>query len=204
MRVTSFLTAALLGSMAFAHGDEDHGTPAAKPLDLSGAVTALPWDVGGPFSLIDHTGQPRNQTDPDGHHQLLFFGYAACPGICSAALPLMADAVDALAEDGFEISPLLLTIDPKLDTLENMGPALADLSPAFIGLTGEPEALNAAYSAYRISIEQLFVDPEYGPIYSHGSHIYLLDPQGEVLTLLPPVLPVDQVVAIVKRYTGSE
>lgn len=204
MRVASFLAAALLGSMALAHGDEDHNTPAAaKPLDLSGAVTALPWDVGGPFSLMDHTGAARSQVDPDGRYQLLFFGYAACPGICSAALPLMADTVAALAQDGIEVSPLLLTIDPKLDTAETMGPALADLSPAFIGLTGEPEALNAAYSAYQISFEQLFIDPEYGPIYSHGSHIYLLDPEGEVLTLLPPVLPVDQVVAIVKRYTSD-
>lgn len=204
MRIVSLLTAVLLGSMAFAHGDEDHGTPSTKPLDLSGAVTALPWDVGGPFSLIDHNGLPRTEVDPKGRYQLLFFGYAACPGICSAALPLMADTVDALSEDGVDVSPILLTIDPALDTLETMGPALAEHSPAFIGLTGEPEALNAAYAAYQISIEQLFVDPENGPIYAHGSHIYLLDPEGEVLTLLPPVLPVDQVVEIVKRYTRSE
>ncbi|MEO0774519.1 MAG: SCO family protein [Pseudomonadota bacterium] len=203
MRISAFATALCLGSMAFAHGDEDHGAP-AQPLDLSGAVTALPWEVGGPFSLMDHTGAARTQVDPDGHHQLLFFGYADCPGICSAALPLMADTVNTLAEEGVQVSPLLLTIDPALDTLDKMGPALADLSPDFIGLTGEPEALNAAYDAYQISIEQLFVDPEYGPIYAHGSHIYLLDPEGEVLTLLPPVLPVEQVVAIVKRYATSQ
>ncbi|MEO0752215.1 MAG: SCO family protein [Pseudomonadota bacterium] len=213
MRVAAFLAGLTLctmtlgtitfGTMAFAHGDHDHGTPPAEPLDLSGAVTPLPWEVGGPFTLIDHTGQTRSEVDPDGRHQLLFFGYAACPGICSAALPLMADAVDALAQDGVEVSPLLLTIDPSLDTVDTMGPALAALSPAFIGLTGEPEALQSAYSAYQVSFEQLFIDPEYGPIYSHGAHIYLLDPDGKVLTLLPPVLPTDQIVAIIKRYTEA-
>ncbi|MEM6467636.1 MAG: SCO family protein [Pseudomonadota bacterium] len=202
MRVMAVIAALTLGSMAFAHGDEDHGAPDV-PLDLSGAVTPLPWDVGGPFTLTDHTGNTRSEVDPKGQYQLLFFGYASCPGICSAALPMMADAVDLLAKDGVSISPILLTIDPDLDTLETMGPALADLSPSFIGLTGDPKSLNAAYSAYNISFEQLFVDPEYGPIYAHGSHIYLLDPQGEVLTLLPPVLPADQVVAIVKRYTAA-
>ncbi|MEO0371108.1 MAG: SCO family protein [Pseudomonadota bacterium] len=201
MRAALLAAALCLGGMAFAHGDEDHGTPAA--LDLSGAVTPLPWDVGGPFALTDHTGAPRTQVDPNGQHQLLFFGYASCPGICSAALPLMADAVDALGKDGVDVSPILLTIDPKLDTPDTMGPALADLSPDFVGLTGEPEALNAAYSAYRVTFEHLFDDPDYGPIYSHGSHIYLLDPAGEVLTLLPPVLPAEQVVAIVKRYTSA-
>ena len=208
MRLTVFLTTLALGTSAFAHDNHDHGkdegtaapaAPAAK-LDLYGAVTPLPWEVGGPFALIDHTGKPRNEVDPDGRHQLLFFGYAACPGICSAALPMMAGAVDALAQDGMEVSPLLLTIDPKLDTVETMGPALADLSPAFVGLTGEPKALEAAYDAYQVSFEQLFIDPEYGPIYSHGAHIYLLDPEGKVLTLLPPILPVEQTVQIVKRY----
>lgn len=207
MRVLALLAGlvagVVAGSMALAHEDHDHGTPEAEPLDLSGAVTPLPWDVGGPFTLIDHTGQTRSEVDPQGRYQLLFFGYASCPGICSAALPMMADAVEALAQDGVDVSPLLLTIDPTLDTLDTMGPALAAFSPDFVGLTGEPEALHAAYSAYQVSFEQLFVDPEYGPIYSHGAHIYLLDPDGKVLTLLPPILPADQVVAIVKRYTNA-
>jgi protein SCO1/2 len=159
--------------------------------------------VGGPFVLTDHTGAERTEADPDGRHQLLFFGYASCPGICSAALPMMADTVDLLADQGVEISPILLTIDPKLDTLETMGPALAQLSPRFIGLTGEPDALQQAYNAFQVKFEKLFVDPEYGPIYSHGSHIYLLDPEGDVLTMLPPILPADQTAAIVKKYTGS-
>lgn len=209
MHLRAALTAAVLvcsGSSAFAHGDEDHNIPAAKstaPLDLSGAVTPLPWDVGGPFSLTDHTGTPRSQIDPEGRHQLLFFGYASCPGICSAALPLMADAVDLLSQEGVEVSPLLLTIDPTLDTMDTMGPALAKISPTFVGLTGEPEELQVAYSAFQVTFEQLFVDPEYGPIYAHSAHIYLLDPDGEVLTLLPPVLPVEQAVQIVKRYTQT-
>ena len=209
MRLRTLLASLALGlaasTVAIAHGDEDHGAPqqAAKPLDLSGAVTPLPWDVGGPFTLTDHTGANRNESDPEGRHQLLFFGYASCPGICSAALPLMADTTAALAEDGTDVTPILLTIDPTLDTLETMGPALAEFSPDFVGLTGEPDALEEAYAAYQVSFEQLFVDPEYGPIYSHGAHIYLLDPKGNVLTLLPPVLPADQAVAIVKRYTEA-
>ncbi len=195
---------ALSVAAAFAHGDEDHGAPQpAVPLDLTGKVTPLPWDVGGSFRLTDHTGQMRSEADPDGLYQLLFFGYATCPGICSAALPMMADTVDVLAEDGVHIRPVLLTIDPKLDTLETMGPALAKFSPEFVGLTGEPDALQEAYSAFQVSFEHLFDDPEYGPIYSHGAHIYLLSPDGKVLTLLPPILPADQTAAIVKRYTEA-
>lgn len=205
MRLPTLIAALCAGTMAFAHGDEDHGTPAtdAPPLDLSGKVTALPWDIGGSFQLIDHTGAERSEVDPDGLYQLLFFGYATCPGICSAALPMMAQTVDLLEEQGVQVRPLLLTIDPKLDTVDTMGPALAEISDDFVGLTGEPEALSVAYDAYQVSFEHLFDDPEYGPIYSHGAHIYLLDPGGEVLTLLPPVLPPAQAAQIVQRYTGA-
>ena len=193
----------LIGAMAFAHGTEDHsadGQAAPAPLDLSQAPTKLPWEVGGPFALTDHTGAARTQVDPDGKYQLLFFGYANCPGICSAALPMMADVAAELKNQGVDAVPILLTIDPALDTVETMGPALEKFSDDFVGLTGTPEELSVAYDAFQVEFEHIMDDPEYGPIYSHGSHIYLLNPAGEVLTLLPPILPAEQVTQIVAKY----
>lgn len=196
-----------LATTANAHDGKDHSEGAANSVAsakveeaLKAAPTALPWEVGGPFELVDHTGAVRTQADPDGKYQLLFFGYASCPGICSAALPLMADAVAALEEDDVEMSALVVTIDPKLDSVETMGPSLAKVSDDLLGLTGTPEALDVAYEAYKVEFEHLFDDPEHGPIYSHGSFIYVLDPEGEVLTQVPPVLPPEQVSAIVRKY----
>lgn len=182
-----------------AHGTEEHAAPPTRPA-LSGKVSPLPWDVGGAFALTDHTGARRTQADPAGNMQLLFFGYANCPGICSAALPMMADAADALAARGIATSPVVVTIDPGLDTLETMGPALAKISDDLIGLTGDRQSLNVAYEAFRIEFQKIMDDPEYGPIYAHGSHIYVLDGVGKVLTLVPPVLSAGQVADIVERY----
>ena len=201
--------ASLLAGMALAHDGEDHGQGANALPDerleaaLKYAPTALPWDVGGPFELTDHTGRTRTQADPEGRHQLLFFGYANCPGICSAALPLMADAVARLEADGVGLAALVVTIDPDLDTVKTMGPSLAEVSDDLLGLTGTPEALDMAYEAFQVEFEHLFDDPEHGPIYSHGSFIYVLDPAGEVLTQVPPVLPPEQVSAIVRKYVGG-
>lgn len=194
-----------------AHDGEDHGQgggstldPAAVEQALKQAPTALPWEVGGPFELIDHTGAVRTQADPDGLHQLLFFGYATCPGICSAALPMMADVAAQLQADGIDMSALVVTIDPKLDNVDTMGPSLARISDRLLGLTGSPEALSVAYDAFDVEFEYLFDDPEHGPIYSHGSFIYLLDPAGEVLTQVPPILPPEQVSAIMRKYMSTE
>ncbi len=204
--------AASLAVAAQAHDGEDHsGGSAASAISpdveeaLKNAPTALPWEVGGAFALTDHTGVDRTEADPDGKYQLLFFGYANCPGICSAALPMMAQAAEQLEQDGVDAQALVVTIDPKLDNLETMGPSLAKISDRLLGLTGTPEALNVAYEAYNVEFEHLFDDPQYGPIYSHGSFIYVLDPEGNVLTQVPPILPPEQVSKIVQKYakTGS-
>jgi protein SCO1 len=49
-----------------------------------------------------------------------------------------------------------------------------------------------------------FTGPEKGAIYSHGTFIYLLDAQGKVLTLLPPILHADRVAKIVQGYLAPK
>jgi len=205
MTLSRLLCAAVICGAAtgvLAHGTQSHGAP-ALPEDRA-AVTPLPWDIGGPFALVDHTGAARTEADPDGKMQLVFFGYANCPGICSAALPMMAEVTDLLAARDIAVSPVLITIDPSLDTVATMGPALAEISQDFIGLTGTPEALALAYKAFQISFTKIMDDPKHGPIYAHGSHIYLLNGAGKVLTLLPPVLSPDQAAGIIAKYAKSQ
>ncbi|MEM6303978.1 MAG: SCO family protein [Pseudomonadota bacterium] len=160
----------------------------------------LPFDVGGAFNLTDQYGQTRTQADPDGHAQLLFFGYANCPGICTAALPLMIDTVEAMAAEGVTITPVMITVDPTRDTAENMTEVLSAYHPDFIGLRGDPTALEAAYKAFSIERTLAYEDPEFGPIYTHGSFVYLLDARGEVLTLLMPVMDAETALRITRKY----
>lgn len=201
--LATFLMLALAPTNTLAHGKitapghhkaiKAVETPVAPP-------SPLPFDVGGAFNLVDQHGTPRSQADPDGRAQLLFFGYANCPGICSAAMPMMADATDLLADQGLPIRPVMITIDPERDQIADMDKPMALLHSDFIGLTGSEAALAQAYSAYSVEKELAYVDPEYGPVYSHGSFVYLLDAQGKVLTLFPPVLDATRVASIVQGY----
>jgi protein SCO1/2 len=203
MRFARALCAALLcggASGVLAHGTETHDAPALP--EQSAPASPLPWNIGGAFALIDDTGAARTEAEPDGKMQLVFFGYANCPGICSAALPMMAEVTELLERRDIAISPVLITIDPSLDTVATMGPALAQISEDFTGLTGTPEALGVAYEAFQISFTRIMDDPRYGPIYTHGSHIYLMNGAGEVLTLLPPILSPDQAAGIIATYAG--
>lgn len=168
------------------------------------AESPLPFNISGPYALTDQYGDTRTQADPDGHAQLLFFGYANCQNICSAALPLMADVVDTLRAEGISITPVMITIAPDQDRVETMGAPLAVVHEDFIGLTGDESALQKAYDAFSVEVEPLFQDPEYGWIYAHGSFMHLLDGSGEMLTLLPPILDTDRTAEIVRGYLSPE
>ena len=167
------------------------------------AQSPFPVDLGGPFKLVDQHEEIRTEVDPDGNLQLIFFGYANCLNICSAALPLMAQVVDTLAEEGHQLTPVLITIDPVQDTVDTMDAPLADLHPEFVGLTGDEKALSVAYEAYNVEFEKLFQDPEYGWIYSHTGLVHLVDPEGTVLTVLPPILSAEQMTDIVRKYAAG-
>ena len=168
---------------------------------LAGPVLAegFPFNIGGPFSLTDQRGETRTQADPEGHFQLLFLGYANCEQICSAALPMMADIVDEVAGTA-QVNPVMITVDPARDTVESIGADLEYYHPDFIGLTGTEDALQVAYDAFSVEREVLFTDPAGGDVLAHGSFLYLLDGAGDVLTLIPPVMDVDQAVGIVTPY----
>lgn len=161
----------------------------------------FPFDaVGGAFTLTDQTGASRTQADPDGSVQLLFFGYANCQQICSSVLPQMAVVADDLAAGGHQVRPVMITVDPVADTVENIGPALTQYHPDFVGLTGTDAELQVAYDAFQVEKEVLFEDPEYGPVYAHGSFLYLLDGAGLVLTIIPPVLSDEEIAGIISTY----
>lgn len=166
----------------------------------SAAAQDLTDGLGGAFTLIDQTGAVRTQADPDGRLQLVFFGYANCQEICSAALPLMASTVEMVVAEGGALRPVMITVDPERDTPDAMAEALAVHHPDFIGLTGSAAALEAVYGAYQVEFEELFVDPFNGTVFAHGSFIYLLDPDGTVLTLLPPVLGPETMAQIIGGY----
>ncbi|MEM8869193.1 MAG: SCO family protein [Pseudomonadota bacterium] len=176
--------------------------PAMAESQALPAPTASPFPikVGGAFELTDQTGAVRTEVDPNGNMQLVFFGYANCDQICSVALPLMADVVDDVGATGVDITPVMITVDPARDTVDAIGPALHEHHPGFVGLTGTPEALAPVYDLFSVEHKLIWEDPEYGPVFAHGSHIYLMDGDGGFLTLIPPILAPERAAEIVATY----
>lgn len=206
--VSGFLTASVLalGTSAFSHDGVVHKdlTEALKHQEETSPNTAgFPEIKGGDFSLLDQFGRERTSTSPDGQYQLLFFGYANCKAICSVALPSMSAAIDILDNKEVAVTPLLVTVDPERDTVDNMVEPLKALHPRMIGLTGSEMALQEAYDAFQVQKSLVYEHPEEGPIYAHGSFIYLLGPDGDFKTLMPPILGPERIAELTLEYISG-
>ncbi|WP_425405761.1 SCO family protein [Hwanghaeella sp.] len=173
---------------------------AAQASDQSDKAAPFPVQLGGPFDLIDHFGERRTDRDFLGRYLLVFFGYANCPGICSAALPSMAAAVDALGDAADMVQPVLITVDPEWDTPQEMRRVLSELHPRLLGLTGEKEDLSAIREAYQVEVAKVGDDIFGKPIYSHGGFVYLMGPDGRLETVIPPILSPAQMATIIRSY----
>lgn len=201
-----WLAAALaaLALPALAHDGVVHKTPeeAAAHAAAKAPTPGLPFpvDITARFALTDHTGRAVTEKDYAGRTMAIFFGYAKCQAICSVAMPNLGAALEMLGDKAGRVAPLLITVDPARDTVEAMGPALAKWHPGLIGLTGSEAALADVRKAFQVERSKVMDDPETGPIYAHGSFIYLVGPDGKVQTLMPPILGPERMAEIIASY----
>jgi protein SCO1 len=156
--------------------------------------------VGGPFSLVDHTG--RRVTDKDflGRPMLVFFGYTNCPDICPSGLQVVSAALDKLGDRAKTVQPVFVSIDPARDTPEKLAEYLKSFSPRLIGLTGSAEETAAAAKAYRVFYQKV-EDEKSKDTYSmdHSAIFYLMGADGAFITHIPHTTDVDKVVAALNK-----
>jgi len=167
------------------------------------AAAPIPLAAGGPFALIDQHGKPVTDRDFRGRYMLVFFGYATCPGICPTGLRGMAEALEFLGPLAEQVAPILVTIDPERDTPKALDTALAKIDPRLIGLTGSFDELDRAAKAYKVSAKLVGWTLKKDPIVQHGSYIYLMGPEGEFLTVFPPIMDPEAMATAIRGYLAA-
>lgn len=142
--------------------------------------------LGGPFTLVDQTGRTVTQADFAGRTLLVYFGFTYCPDVCPTELGTIAAAIDLMEEQGEQVTPVLVTIDPERDTPEALADYVTRFHPRMQGLTGTPEQVAAAARAFRVFYAKVERPEMNGYLMDHSSFIYLVGPDGLVRTLFRP------------------
>ena len=167
------------------------------PSSITEAVTRVTGKaaVGGPFSLVDQTGNRVTDKDFRGRYMLVFFGYTNCPDICPSGLQVMSAALDKLGPRGADIVPILITLDPQHDTPQKLASYIKSFSPRLIALTGTDGDIAATAKAYRVFFQKVpdEQDPSHYSI-DHSGLFYLMGKDGALLAPIPHTTDVDQFV----------
>jgi protein SCO1/2 len=122
--------------------------------------------IGGPFTLVDHTGRRVTDADFRGRVMLVLFGSTGSPDVTASALQVLSAALEKLDSRAERLVPVLITVDPQRDTPERLKSYLESFHPRLVGLTGTPEQIADALAAYRVGDT---VDPVL---------IYVMGPDG--------------------------
>lgn len=195
---TSRLLTTLVASLALALCACGSDQANYGPPPLAGA------DIGGDFELVDKNGETVRWADFAGKYRVVYFGFTYCPDICPTDMQRTAQGLRTFAQESPELAakvqPIFISIDPERDTPEVVGEFAAAFSDDIIGLTGTPDQVRAAASAFRVFYERGEDSAAGGYLMDHSRIVYLFGPEGEPLATLPADLGADAVAEELAKW----
>lgn len=153
-----------------------------EPPPLEGAA------IGGPFMLVDKNDETVTWDQFKGKWRMVYFGYTFCPDACPMDVQAMMRGFrlfdEAHPERGARLQPIFISIDPARDTPEVVGQWTAAFGPRLLGLTGTPEQVKTAADAF-VAYYRKGEDTPGGYLMDHSRIVYLMDPNGKPIAMLP-------------------
>jgi cytochrome oxidase Cu insertion factor (SCO1/SenC/PrrC family) len=180
---------------------------AAQSIAIDGSATDSPippnnTKLGGPFNLTSQDNKPVSDKDFAGKYLLVYFGYTSCPDMCPTGLQSMSRALDMLKSDADRVQPLFITVDPARDTPKKLKDYDSAFHPKIIGLTGSPDQIAAVAKEYQVYYQKGEGDQDYEV--EHSSLIYLLDPNGNLVTTFSEEVDPKLIVAALQKATPQQ
>lgn len=148
-------------------------------LRVNGAVKLERPRILDNFELLGDSGKVFNTSDLTGHWTLVFFGFTHCPDVCPTTLSTLNSFYQTLDEQTrADTDILLVSVDPKRDTPQQLHDYVRYFNPQFRGATGEflnikrfANQLNVPFNKVPLANGEYTVD--------HGSQVVLINPRGD-------------------------
>ena len=167
---------------------------------LGGPRAALaPAAIGGPFQLVDQTGQTVTERNLQGKPTLVFFGFTHCPDVCPTTLFEISELLSGMGKDADRVNAYFVSVDPERDGADVMKDYLSSFDPHLKGLTGDSAAVAKMISAYRVYAKKVpLKDGDY--TMDHTALVYLMDRDGRFVAPFNLKRRPEDAAAELKRY----
>lgn len=147
-----------------------------------------------PFTLQSTEGGDFTEQSFKGHWSWVFFGFTSCPDMCPNTMKAFKAAVEQLRTDHENILPqvILVSLDPKRDTLAVLKKYVTRFDPSFIALVGNMDQVAILAKQMNVS----YKDMGNGMI-QHSGTVTVVNPKGEIQAYFPWV---DEPAKVAKDY----
>lgn len=139
--------------------------------------------IGGRFALVDHHGKSVTERDYLGKPTLIFFGFTNCPDVCPTTLFELTARLKELGPDADQLNVVFVTVDPERDTPQQLALYLSSFDARITGLSGTPENVSAAMTAYRVYARRVPLEGD-GYTMDHTATIYMMNSKGQFTGLM--------------------
>lgn len=156
--------------------------------------------IGGPFTLVNHKGETVTDKDVITGPTLIYFGFTYCPDVCPLDTARNAEAIDLLNADGYDVTPVFISIDPERDTPAAMADFVEVLHPKMIGLTGSADQVKAVSQAYKTYFRKNGDGEDY--LMDHSTFTYLMSPDG-LLNFFRREVPADEMAKTIACFVDQ-
>lgn len=148
------LCLAVLGYMGLMVPRWNDRTDIVRPVTAESNAASL----GGPFSMISHTGETVTEKTYAGKVWLMFMGFTNCPDICPTALAEISSWLEELGDEADEVRGFFVTVDPERDTDEVLRRYVSSFDDRIIALRPDPKELERFAKSYKINYKKIPTD----------------------------------------------
>ena len=133
-----------------------------------------PQQLGGDFSLTDHTGRKVTLADFKGKATALYFGYTQCDDICPIIGTKLGMAVDLMGDKADYINIAMVSVDDRNDGPKELAAFVAKQHPRLIGLSGTRGEIYDIAAKFRVRrdyvMQNQLANEGDQPSDGHGEH----------------------------------
>lgn len=182
------LLAMALGFWLATSSHNDDSEP-GKLVSIKGA-TVFPKPRALPeFTLHDQHEAVFDNGRLKGRWSFVFFGYTFCPDVCPTTLSMLARVHELLAASPAgvkDVQFVLVSVDPQRDTPGVLDRYVTYFNKDFVGVSGETAQLDVITRAFGAVYLKVPGDNENDYIVDHSAHVFVVNPQGQEVAILPP------------------
>ena len=142
--------------------------------------------------LTDHNGKIYNNGSQKGQWTLMYFGYTFCPDICPITLSQLNGMDKQLKQDNINLAQqmryVLVSVDPRRDTVEKLKGYVPYFNKDFIGVTGEVKNIHDLTVQLNMPYTPVLDPEDEFYLVDHGANLAIINPAGEYHGFIRPPL----------------